>query len=389
MAEQTWISLVGGRQEISAYQRSLGFVTPAEALGALAAGLCRSRTWRNLPPAKLVLRHGSSPALAAFGSFSSAHHPVLAGCISNLQHSLAHLLWLDWAAVRAACEHLGDRLREHLGDDLPTTRFEAIPRGGLIVLGILAQVLDLTPQQLSTEPSREGIPQVIVDDCLLSGARFLEVLERPLTHRLVFAHLASPVEARERIVAQEDRVEACLAAIDLEVSQASDHRPESYDWALRCGRQRRAWLGLTEHVCFPWNEPDRPVWDPVAGRSLPGWKILPPGLCLKGSRNREAVDLQVIHEPTGAVSLPPGVMFWDDGDSVAVARLPKGGSIRLQGTAASFWRALLGAGSLEEAVSRLRGEYDVDRETCRQDLEGCLTALGHQGFLRPASGEPG
>ncbi|MCB1034208.1 MAG: PqqD family peptide modification chaperone, partial [Acidobacteria bacterium] len=333
------------------------------------------------------------PSLALCGEFSSAHGAVLANCRSRLHHSLAHLRWLPWQACRAACEDLARKLRDHLGTELSAVRFEAVPRGGYLVLGMLAQIMDLSPDQLGAGPGKQGAPVVLVDDCALSGARLKQVLGRLQDSRVVFAHLASHPDLRAEALAREPRLEACLSAIDLEQPGAAEEEAScSLDleaWGGALDGEGRYWLGRLEHLCFPWKEPDQPVLDPAEGRFVPGWSVIPDEYCLRASGEKVSrIPLHLCRDSESAVRLAAGVVYLDQGDGVVLANLERGGSLRLSGSAASFWRALIESGDPEAAQQRLVRHYAVAPATCRRDLERTLEALEEQGFLEPARVRP-
>ena len=102
-----------------------------------------------------------------------------------------------------------------LGDELQSSRFVAIPRGGMIVLGMLSYCMGLTHEQLQLSGARKNSLTVVVDDCCLSGARFSKFIESLDSSRVVFAHLFSQPKVRYSILGNETRVEACLAAQNL------------------------------------------------------------------------------------------------------------------------------------------------------------------------------
>ena len=127
-----------------------------------------------------------------------------------------HVVYVDYAEAERACERLAASLSGEFGtDDLRRFAYQAIPRGGLIVLGILSYVLDL-PATCFNSDADPGRPLVIVDDCALSGARFGRELKSAGSRAVVFAHLYSHPELRSAILRAEPGVEFCVAARNLE-----------------------------------------------------------------------------------------------------------------------------------------------------------------------------
>jgi len=51
-----------------------------------------------------------------------------------------------------------------------------------------------------------------------------------------------------------------------------------------------------------------------------------------------------------------------------------------------MWVALTSANSIQEAYETLLGEYEVDAEKLRQDLQGLLEKLVEKGLIEVASG---
>ncbi len=192
------------------------------------------------------------------------------------------LRYVDYRQAEQDCEILAAKILERWSrSELEGASFAAIPRGGLIVLGMLSYALGLKTAQLREGPG----PLFLVDDCALTGARFASRLKTTDHREVVFVHLYSHPDLRRAIEEKEERVVACVAARDL-----TDMAPESFPdperlaewrrkWRERLGE--RYWYGQPEPVCFAWNEPDRPFWNEATGEVEDGWRLLPPHLCLK------------------------------------------------------------------------------------------------------------
>lgn len=126
----------------------------------------------------------------------------LAGLPSRLREPIRRV---SYSQVEAASKQLAAQLVDAFGQEaLGRFQFQPIPRGGLIVLGMLAYVLNLSRHQLSWGAETDS-PLVVVDDCSYSGARLQQCLESiPIGRPVVFAHLFSHPALRSAIL-QQDR----------------------------------------------------------------------------------------------------------------------------------------------------------------------------------------
>ncbi len=282
------------------------------------------------------------------------------------------------------CERLAERLlASYSRDDLRAFAWTAIPRGGLIVLGMLSYALALDRSRLLAGPE-PGRPLAIVDDCALTGARFAAELGRHPERPILFAHLYSHPDLRRAIELREERVERCVAAHDL-ADRARDSYPEAaaYEawrerWRLRLGAARY-WLGQPELVCFAWSEPERPFWNEASGRVEEGWRFLSPGRCLA---HRAALGPPPIEGARPVWRAPDGIASGEfDGCLWLYA---EGRIYSLEGAAADMWRALAAWGDPEAAVAWLAGRYEVGLGELAQDLADFAERLEACGLLEPA-----
>jgi hypothetical protein len=258
--------LLADPEALARYERRLpGLQEPP--VVALARAVAASPGWPDGSDAVLMAHTGPQPRLIALGRFDRAGEDWLRCQAHALHHACGHLRYVGYPQVERDCERLADMLREELGKDLTQAKFLAIPRGGFVVLSLLATLLDLDPEQMapSCPPCPENRPLVVVDDCALSGVRFSQFLRGQDSSRIVFAPLCSPPELRSAIESREPRVERVLSAAD---------------------------VGAAEALAFPWNEPDRAVWNPAAERWETAWRIVPPELCLK-NRVARPIPVQV------------------------------------------------------------------------------------------------
>jgi hypothetical protein len=374
------VPLIKGSDLLFSYEQRLPSLrmTPLEGLArAIAASPC----W--LPNCiTLVLRPSPLPILAVLGEFDEAALAWLQCQIISLQNACRNLLYISYSQVEADCLALADRLREHLHpEDLARATFIAIPRGGLIILGLLASILGIRGDQIS-RPGPSDSLVIVVDDCALTGARFRRFLQNLDHENVIFATLYSPPELREAILRRENRVSACVSAQDiaghsLHLSISDEAAPVEFYWA-----------GQTEALCFPWNEPDRTVWNPETRRWDLAWRIVPPELCLKNrpAPGHEPVPIQIQPEGKGPLRPSGRALFAETGESITLFDLETGQGFSLAGTGSDLWRALLRQGGVEVSVKQLAEEYDVSPEILRTDSDRFVEDLLARGLLEWAEG---
>jgi hypothetical protein len=355
-------------------------------LRALADALSVSPLWTEMPRATLVVRAAPDPLLGVLGYFGAAGKARLEALRWQLEHLLPRLRYVGYAQAQEDCERLAARLVERFGrDELRSFRFVAIPRGGFIVLGMLAYILGLERSQLEGSEDT-GAPLVVVDDCALSGVRFGEYLSRLESPRVVFAHLYSSPELREAVEARESGRVTCLSARDLRDHArqrlGEQHPAWQRRWLERMDGQGY-WVGQSEWVCFAWNEPDFGFWNPVTESEENGWRFLPPDLCLKNRPSSGAHPVPVQVQPQGKGTPKPSstVLFGEFEGQLAIGNLKTGESFVLEGVGADMWRAIVECGDLEEAADALLRTYDIDGATLRADLRTFVRDLLSQGLL--------
>ena len=331
----------------------------------------------------LILRPLPRPRLAIIGHFNEAQAAHLEAQAGHVQWLCQNLRFVSYSQVEKDCQALATQLQERWGEDVKSFRFSAMPRGGMVVLGMLAYCLGLERHRLEP-PFPVDAPLVVVDDCALTGARFASYLERQASQQVIFTPLYAPQGLREAILKEEPRVIACLSAQDINgvVGGEETNQQRLARWRPRLDG-KRYWVGAPEHVCFPWNEPDTFFWNPVSEKVEKGWRILPGELCLK---NRlppgvQPVALQVQPEGKGPFRPTEAVIFGEYERQIVIGQLESGQTFGLEGTAAAMWRALLEAGSLEEAVDRMVREYAVEEGILRADLQAFIDDLLGRGIL--------
>jgi hypothetical protein len=212
-----------------------------------------------LPDAELGVRL-SPPEITITGHFDTADVARLEGLAWQTRHALNTLRYVNYDDLEADCRILSSRLSEKLGSSLKTCYFTFIPRGGLIVLGLLSYLLKLEAWQLEPPPTKDST-LVVVDDCCLTGRRFAQFLKKNQSNEIIFVPLYSTPELRSAITKRESRVKACISAHDLEgISDLPDY--QVFKENLRSNLDDSYyWVGLTEYLCFAWNEPDFFFWN--------------------------------------------------------------------------------------------------------------------------------
>lgn len=353
---------------------------------ALARALSANSLWPDAFVGTLVVRPAPSPVLGVIGHFDSVSEARLKGLRWQLAHVLPRWRYLSYAQVQEACERLAAHLLERFGrDELRRFRFTALPRGGFIVLGMLAYLLDLRQAQLEA-PHPADVPLVVVDDCAISGLRFGRFLESCPDRQLIFAHLFSHPELRQAIEAREPSVMSCVSAHD-----THDYAPEAFGedypaWKERWWKRsdpRAYWVGQPEHICFPWNEPDVAIWNSATEREERGWQLAPPELCLKNrpAPGQELLEVQVQPEGKGPLKPSEHVLFGELNGRVILCSIEAEESFALSEVASAMWQAIVEHGEIDDAVATLVKDYEVDEAILQADLMAFVEELLARGLL--------
>jgi hypothetical protein len=368
----------------SAYAAALGLPV-SEAAGALARAIANSAFWRDCPRA--VVLADDDGKLALVGGFSADDRRRIEAQIAQSLGLLARIRYIDYAQAELESVRLAEALTRRVGaDQLAACEFVAIPRGGHLILAMLAYALGIPRHHLPTCPAESSQPLVVVDDCALTGARFGRFIADLPRRPIIFAHLFSSPELRAAVERAEPSVVACVAAQDL-----ADHGPSRIADYANWQQQRREaldgtryWVGKTDPVAFAWSEPDTLFTDPVTGELRVLWRLLPPERCLKNRPPGGAAPIEVYYtrrDGDRCASPAPGVLTGElDGQIVIIAD----GSDRvlgLSGTAAEMWRLLLDRVSIDEVVAELSRRYDAPSTTLAQDLDAFLEQLLSAGIL--------
>jgi Coenzyme PQQ synthesis protein D (PqqD) len=369
---------------LTQYSRSLG-LEPPRALVALATAIAGNPGWSPETRASLIVRSHGRPEIAVLGLLTSADEDHLEAQTSMLRQTFRRLRYVGFDQIEEDCRHLAARLAETLGPDLRTTRFTAIPRGGWIVLSRVATALGLAPSQITTGelPATEKSGLVVIDDCALSGVRFAQFLSRCPASRIHFAPLYSSPALRQNLRAREPRVASCQSAADVVESPLPEGFAGWPEDPLDPWRDVRYGFGPTEAICFPWNEPNRALWNPQLGRYQTAWRVVPAELCAKNRPDPRFYHPPVQLQPEGRGPLRPSsrVLFGEAGGEVVLCDLDSGDCFQLAGSGSDFWRALVRHETLEAAVDEVARAHAAPRDILRGDLDRFVEILSVRGLL--------
>ena len=311
----------------------------------------------------------------------ASHDGALWSRIGSLNSLRTGVRYVDYTQAERDCERLAARILDvYPPEELISWRFIPIPRGGMIVLGILSYFLDLDPEQL--EPGKDG-PVVVVDDIALTGARFSRTIATFDAPRVVFAHLYSHPDLRAAIGSAEPRVERCLSAHDLEDHSEETHpdpgrRREWRQWWLDRLGPGRYWFGQPELVAFPWSEPHSPVWNADREEIELGWHLVPPHRCLG---NRAYLGVPPRPDTNRRWIVPDDVAIGVFDGAVYAAQRPTGDVYGFQGVAGDMFRALAVYGDPRVVVDHLLALYDVEGTALADDVDDFVDELVGQGLL--------
>lgn len=371
--------------DLDRYNSCLHMGDSIDAILELSRAIASSPLWSEMPEATLIVRR-SPPVIAVLGKFDEAGEARLEALARQIKNGISTMRYVDYSQLEEDCRLLAKILIEHFGPDKVTRfYFTAIPRGGIMALGILSYILGLKQRQLDP-PFSPDVPLVIVDDCALTGSRLGNFLRSCSSNKIVFAPLYSHPELRSNIEAQEPKVMACLSARDL-----NDHWDDPGEskialqklWLSRLGG-RRYWFGHPDYVCFAWNEPDQLFWNPISKKVESGWHLLPPELCLKN--NSKPIPVQIQPEGIGPLCPTNRVLFARYDGQIVIGNMDSGECFSLEGVAAEMWNAIIDYGDLDKVTDRLLRDYTVDETSLRRDLELFVEDLKARSLLEERYG---
>jgi len=353
---------------------------PDHPLLIIARGIASSPLWSMMPEAELRVRL-SPPEITVSGHFDAADIARLNALAWQTKHALHTLRYVRYTDLEEDCCLLVSRLTEQFGPDhLKKYYFTCIPRGGLIVLGILSYLLNLERWQLEPPPFPD-VPVVVVDDCALTGKRFAEFLEKNQSENFIFAPLYSSPELRSAIEVREQRVRACISAHDLASCMDSiEEDQRAFQEIFGSPDKSDYWNGLTGYLCFAWNEPSFVFLNPVTKKVEGNWTIFPHEMCLKNGPVR--IPIRVQQDIRMEFCVAEDVVTIHDDDSVTIDNLVTRDRYVLKGIAAEMWNALMECGNQEALLTKFVNEYDIDQITLKGDISDFIRNLLSRGILK-------
>lgn len=334
----------------------------------------------------MVVRPAPEPVVGVFATGEPSELDAVQSAVRRLIAGWQRVRYVDYAGAEESARILAERLRATLGDEgIARAGFLAIPRGGLFVLGMLAYWLGLTPHQLRP-PFPQNHPLVVVDDCVLTGARFGRLLPTLQEETIIFATLLSHPDLRTAIERAEPRVRHCLGAQDL-----VDWGPERLGAAYPAWQERwlrrlsppRYWVGMIDLLCFPWSEIERPLWDEGAARVSRAPRVVPPRLCLgnRASMSQPAIPVQVQPAGHGLVRPSDAVLFGTLENRVFIGRLDTGQLLHLNHAGSVMWQGLSDGGSPATVADLVARTFEIDPEQAGADTEEFLRQMLGEGLL--------
>lgn len=350
---------------------------PVDQLAGLGQALLASPGWP--VSAGAIVCEDPGPVLILAGDFGSQKGDQLATLREQL--GTTRIRYVEYVEVEAIASSLAALLREAL-PDRAAWHFAPVPRGGLIVLGVLSYLLELDPSHIvSADASVDSL--VLVDDCALSGARMGTILAAARAPRIAIATLFSVPAVRDALLAKEPAVCDFVSAEDL-VDTAPERQGAGYEkWLERWSERGAAyWTGHTDHLVFPWSEPDVGLWNDSEDRLEQAWRLVPPDRCLKNRAGQ--VDLYPMRRFTrspGSIRQVEGVVDLVLGERVIVVDLKDDRTLALAGSAASMWSALMATGDRDLAVRQLATEFDVDPTLLERDLTSFIRQMSDSGLI--------
>lgn len=318
------------------------------------------------------------------GTLSVAESARLDALATRLATIQPNQRYITYREAEQACELLAEKILQFFSrEELAQFQFAAIPRGGMIVLGMLSYTLNLRPEQISAD-WRRSERLILVDDCAFSGAQFFRTLAKTSAVEIAFVHLYSHPKLRDAILYTESRVTKCISAHDLpdcipEEVLDTDHIDAWQELWLQHLGSDRYWAGFPEPVAFPWSEPDHLFWNPVTERIDDGWRFLPPQQCLK---NKYAWELPPRAVQTPSIQVSSTAVVSELDTTMWLCETESGELFSIAGVAADMWKALAVYGDLDVAADYLLSEYTVDAETILEDLSAFAHELLAKGLLQ-------
>ncbi len=349
---------------------------PVDQLDALGRALVASPEWP--PDVTATISADPGPVLLLTGRFSDEDDMQLATLLDELIHT--RIRYVDYPEVETVAERLATALRSEI-PDLDDWSFAAVPRGGLIVLGILSYLLDLAPSRIvALDAPVDSL--VVIDDCSLSGARIQTALSSLKADRAAVGTLYS-VPAIGAALRSRTELVTFVSGEDLADTAPARYGTEHERWLARWHqRGDYLWVGTTDHLVFPWNEPDIGLWNETEGRLKLAWRLIPPERCLK-NRTFSAHEATLRHfvRAAGPIRQGQGVVDLPIGDELVVVDLAGSRTLTLTGTAAAMWISIMAEGTTAGAAAALAVAYEVDVVDLERDIDDFTDRLSGEGLI--------
>jgi hypothetical protein len=327
---------------------------------------------------RIVLRHEPEPLIALLGDVHPLEKARFEASVQWMEGTLERTSVYDHTAVQRLSTTLAEMIRGHLGDQLKSAQFEAIPRGGAFVNAYLSYMLDKSPEH----PDGDGV-LVIVDDAAFSGRRISERLARHKTGDVVIATLVSPPEVREAIRKRLSQVEWISATDMTTYGSLAAHEDE---------RDPPPWSGVTQHVAFPWTEADRGLRLAGDADFFSGFRLIPPRYCLKNQQQFAGNEGRAFIQNSGEgiVRCAPSVLWAHIGetDRTHVLDTKRDEAFVLEGAAVDFWSVSLASATPDAAVDQLANIFDVSKDTILADHTDFLRSMQTRGIIEVERSSP-
>ena len=336
-------------------------------------------------PVRFVVRGGEQPGIAVVGDLTDLWVARIKALFEEIVDRLEHWNYVSFDVAAGECVILAERLEDRLGASaLNEAVFAGVPRGGLIVLGMLSMVMGLRQDQLGSHRSAADLV-VFIDDCALTGHRLKALIGESPAERLACGFLRAADELCAAVEARESRVEACLA-----VSRLRDVGPQMLGsgyahWVERWNHiaegHERYWIGVPERVAFAWKEPDRSFINTATGEREVGWHVMPRKMCLS-TQALPTKHVVVLQEPgIGPLRPSPG-LFWIESDGIVeVAQQGSGEAVKLDAVGSAIWTSIVQCGEIDGVVTNLREIFDAPETRLRDDVDVFVDQLLETGLL--------
>jgi hypothetical protein len=354
---------------------------------ALAEALATSPAWARLGRNAALAVRPDVGLIGILGSVAQEDRALLSAFQWQVNGLLRRLRPVTYADAERLGAKLAAQLQGCLSEaELIKYRLESIPRGGLIVAGLVAYSLTpfLADSARYLESARsEAQLTILIDDCALSGTRIRQWLQAHPRGEVVVGLLHAHPDLLAAIENTEERVRMCVAAELLD--DHAPERPDYEDWKRRWTERSPLdyWTGDPDHVCYPWNEPDVSIWNPVTMRADGGWRVAPPSWCLKNRTDARDTDVQRCHTVQGEVEPAEDVLWCTLQKRVLIASIQSGAVVALDGAGAAMWHAMIQFETLDAAAEAVAGRYEAPAAEVRTDMAKLAAALTERRLLNP------